>query len=169
MPAPSQTIGPFFHEGLKWVQSHVLSTEGASISSTLFGTVFDGEGAPVTDALLEFYSPVHAGATNSHHRPHGFARCATDSHGIYRVQLAMPTAPALNFLNVFIFARGLLAPAFTRVYLVDAATARAADATFAQLSENPRAVTLLAQRESGAFRWDVRLQGEGETIFFERS
>lgn len=175
MRTPSQTIGPFFHVGLKWEsgQDVVFAQEGERI--TLTGCVYDGEGAPIADALLETWQADAAGRApggGDPLRPYGYSRVATDAAGRYKVETCMPGACSgpdgakyAPQINVTLFARGLLKAVRTRVFLAPAAAvqedplARAAGA---------RVKTLIATRDAGdarTWRWDVRLQGADETVF----
>jgi protocatechuate 3,4-dioxygenase alpha subunit len=117
------------------------------------GVVFDGAGAPVPDAMLEVWHPAI-----------GFGRAATDADGRYFFE-----AVHAPYLNVIVFARGMLVHAFTRMYFSDNAR-NAGDAVLMQV-EASRRPTLVAQRTdrdgTAVYRWDVRLQGEGETVFFD--
>jgi protocatechuate 3,4-dioxygenase alpha subunit len=88
----------------------------------------------------------------------GWGRCATDARGGFAFTTLAPD-PAAPYLAVAILARGLVKPLWTRVYLADTG-----DALLAGLPPERRA-TLLAQPEAGGWRWDVRLQGDGETVF----
>jgi protocatechuate 3,4-dioxygenase, alpha subunit len=133
MRTPSQTVGPFFTFGLCTEPQNALPDGSVRIE----GAVFDGEGAPVGDAMLELWSPAD-----------GFGRCATDGDG--RFSFLVPDG-AERF-ELMVFARGLLKPALTRLYL-DGGTA-----------EDD---TMVAQRSDEVYRFDVRLQGEAATGFFE--
>lgn len=133
MRTPSQTIGPFFSFGLCTRPQNELPRG----SVTLAGTLFDGDGAPIVDALLELWSPDA-----------GWGRCPTDREGGFSfvVPEGMPR------FELMVFARGLLKPALTRVYLEPVAGA-----------EDP---TMIAHREAGGYRFDVHMQGERATAFF---
>jgi protocatechuate 3,4-dioxygenase alpha subunit len=164
---PSQTVGPFFHEALRWRDGHRAAFSEPGEDVVLVGRMFDGAGAPVGDALVETWqrSPkgeTPAGAETGN--PYGFARVETRKDGTFRIETRMPggTAPCLD---VTIVARGLLKPLRTRVYLAPEAAVRA-DPAMKPIASSPRLKTLLATREAGEFRWDVRLQGDGETVFF---
>jgi protocatechuate 3,4-dioxygenase, alpha subunit len=133
MRTPSQTVGPFFTFGLCTEPQNELPDGSVRIE----GGVFDGEGAPVGDAMLELWSPAD-----------GFGRCATDGDG--RFSFLVPDG-AERF-ELMVFARGLLKPAVTRLYL-DASTA-----------EDD---TMVARRSDEVYRFDVRLQGEAATGFFD--
>jgi protocatechuate 3,4-dioxygenase alpha subunit len=98
MRTPSQTVGPFFTFGLCTEPQNELPDGSVRID----GRVFDGEGAPIGDAMLELWSPDH-----------GFGRCATDNEG--RFSFLVPVGAM--WFEVMVFARGLLKAAVTRLYL----------------------------------------------------
>jgi protocatechuate 3,4-dioxygenase, alpha subunit len=135
-PTPSQTVGPFFGFALPLVDG---DGEGR-----VEGQVLDGAGEPVTDALLEIWQGEH------------FCRCRTDGEGAFH--FAMPDA--VDFVNVTVFARGLLRHLNTRMYVPHAG------GQVPEEVEAGRRSTLVARREDGVLRWDVRLQGPDETVFF---
>jgi protocatechuate 3,4-dioxygenase alpha subunit len=167
---PSQTIGPFFHESLRWRDGgKVAFAEPGGTGIVLTGRIFDGAGDLVNDAMVETWqhspsakAPAAAqGASN----PYGFGRVETASDGTYRIETAMPGG-ALPSIDIAIFARGLLRPLRTRVYLAPEEKVRA-DPALAALAASPRLKTLVATPAgNGEYRWDMRLQGEGETVFF---
>ena len=144
MTTPAQTVGPYLSLGLPWEDGPVADPDGLRID----GRVLDGEGAPVPDALVEAWCP----------QPAAFARCATDDEGRWHV--VMPEAPhyALN-----VFARGLLHRLVTRVYLAD----DPADELLASIAPERRATLLAEPSDGGHYRFDIRLQGDGETVFFD--
>lgn len=131
MRTPSQTVGPYFSFGLCTRPRHELP--GGDVR--LEGRVLDAEGAPVSDALLEVCAQ---GA---------WGRCGTDAGG--RFAFLVPSREPR--LELMVFARGLLKPCLTRVYL----------------DGEPEDGTMLARREGDAYRYDVRLGGDGATAFFE--
>jgi len=156
-PTPSQTVGPFFGFALPFAGD---ADANASAPLRIQGQVFDGAGAVVPDAILELW---HSDA---------FVRCATDPVGRYRVTLPRPRATAgpdgsrqAPHLEVSVFARGLLRHLETRIYLPDEEAANAADPMLA-LVDPARRDTLVARREGAALRFDIRLQGVSETVFF---
>ncbi len=176
---PAQTIGPFFHDELRWNDgSRVLfSLSGERI--TLTGRVFDGNGTPVADALLETWQADPAGrvpATGDAARPCGYGRVVTGDDGRYDIETVMPgryTGAAGEMyapqLNVPLFARGLLKAVRTRVFL--AGMDAIMDDPLVRAIGNPERVkSIVAVRDpqdSNIYHWDVRLQGEGETVFIE--
>ena len=164
---PSQTVGPFFHEALRWRDGHRAAFAEPGRDIVLVGRMLDGAGAPVGDALVETWQRSPTGeppAAGKSGNPYGFARVETGKDGTFRIETRMPGGPA-PFLDVTIVARGLLKPLRTRVYLAPEAEVRS-DPAMKPLASSPRLATLLALREGHEYRWEVRLQGEGETVFF---
>jgi protocatechuate 3,4-dioxygenase alpha subunit len=149
---PSQTVGPYYSIGLCRRRANDLVPEG----TLLRGRLLDGAGAPV-DGMLELWD---ASARR-------WGRSPTDVNGQFEFRVGKPDAleaEAPHF-EVLVFARGLLHHQLTRVYFPDETEANAADEVLQALTERERA-TLVAQAEDGALRFDVRLQGDGETVFF---
>jgi protocatechuate 3,4-dioxygenase alpha subunit len=140
---PSQTVGPYLGLGLPWPEGPVADAGGVRIC----GCVLDGAGDPIVDALVESW----------HHDPPAFARCPTDDDG--RWEVTVPRAP---FVAVHVFARGLLRHLSTRIYLEPAAH----DPVLALVPADRRE-TLIADRGDDGYRFDIRIQGERETVFFE--
>ena len=162
---PSQTVGPFFHEALRWKDGGKVSLAGEGRHVVLVGRITDGEGAPVTDALVETWQAAPADPEARGGNPRGFARVETGPDGRFRIETRMPPGDA-PFLDVTLFARGLLKALRTRVYLAPEAAVRA-QPLLAPIAASPRLATLVARPAgAGEYRWDVRLQGEGETVFF---
>jgi protocatechuate 3,4-dioxygenase alpha subunit len=151
---PSQTIGPFFHEGMRWALTPASAAAGA-VSVT--GRISDRDGKPVDDAVLEVWQPDFGAAP--------FQRVYTGEAGAFAFAMPQPGSGQLH-ANVTVFTRGLTCGLFTRVYLP-----AGGDPAKVQLPPGvprERAGTLIARRDAtGAYRWDIRLQGEGETVFFE--
>jgi protocatechuate 3,4-dioxygenase alpha subunit len=153
---PSQTIGPFWHTLGDPALADLTRFGAAGSRITISGRVVDGSGAPVNDACVEIWqatpiaSPVFS----------GWGRCATAADGGFGFVTLAPDAAA-PYLAVAIFTRGLLKPLWTRVYFADPG-----DALLAALPA-ARRQTLLARPDPAGWRWDVRLQGDGETVFLE--
>jgi len=164
----SQTIGPFFHLGLRWRDGGkvAFSTRGDRI--VLAGRILDGAGKAVGDALVETWQapPKGAkGAARGKSNPFGFGRVETGKNGRFRIETSMP-AGDVPAIDVAIFARGLLKPLRTRVYLASRKDVEG-DPQMKALVGSKRLDTLIARNSRGSeYRWDVRLQGEGETVFF---
>jgi protocatechuate 3,4-dioxygenase alpha subunit len=155
-PTPSQTVGPFFSIGLCARPQHELVPEGTAGAIVIHGRVTDGDGEPVPDAVIEAWD--RGGGR--------FGRSGTDADGAYRLVSARPAAAGgqAPHLAVLVFARGLLKPVFTRVYLPDE-SANAGDPVLSALDPAERA-TLVARPDGAGARFDIRLQGEGRTTFF---
>ena len=167
---PSQTVGPFFHEALRWKDGGRVTFSEAGERVVLVGRLLDGAGDPVADALVETWQLSPSGSVPatgpSASKPQGFGRVETAKDGTFRIETLMPGGNGAPFLAVAILARGLLKPLRTRVYLAPEARVRA-DPGLRPLAASPRLATLVAQPAvDGQFRWDVRLQGDGETVFF---
>lgn len=164
---PSQTVGPFFSEALRWPDGEcVLPVTGERI--VLSGAVLDGAGAPISDALLETWQRLPDGQAldSPSGRPPGFGRVQTGPDGSFRIETSMPGGTGTPYLEVTILARGLLKALRTRVYLAPEAEVRS-DPALAAIAASPRIATLVARPAGKSqYRWDVRLQGEGETVFF---
>lgn len=168
-PTPSQTVGPFFGFALPYEHDHDLVPAGSPDAIRIEGQVLDGGGEPVADALLEIWQ---AGPDGEYRAPGArFGRCRTDPEGHFHFVTVRPGAVLLNgraqapHLWLTVLARGLLRHLVTRIYFPDEADANAADPVLSALDEGRRP-TLIAERDGRVLRFDVRLQGERETVFF---
>lgn len=158
VPTPGQTVGPFFHFALPFERGHQLVPPGTTGALRLHGTVHDGAGDPVTDALVEIRQAGADGhlprAEGSLCRDHtaftGWGRAATDAGGRYSFTTVEPGGER-PFFSVLVLARGLLDRLFTRAYLPEVD------------QDDP---TLAVVRETdGSLRFDIHLQGPRETTF----
>jgi protocatechuate 3,4-dioxygenase alpha subunit len=166
---PTQTSGPFFHEALRWRDGGKVAFAGKSRGIVLTGRILDGAGQPVGDAMVETWqrSPdgTHPAAAKGAANPQGFGRVETAKDGTFRIETALPAGDAPS-IDVAIFARGLLKPLRTRVYLAPEDKLRS-DPLLKTLAGSPRLKTLVATPVGDAkYHWEVRLQGEDETVFF---
>jgi protocatechuate 3,4-dioxygenase alpha subunit len=176
---PSQTVGPYYSIGMTWEDGPFVVPEGEPGAFWLRGRVFDGEGEPVPDALVETWQADPEGRYNHPDDPRGaadgfrgFARAPTAKDGSFAIHTVKPgpvpgpggTLQAPH-LAMSVFARGLLNRVVTRVYFADEAQANAADPVLKDLPEERRA-TLLAAAAGDGYRFDVHLQGARETVFF---
>lgn len=143
---PAQTAGPFLHIGLIWPGGEYAVPDGTPSAFWLRGTVFDGKGDTVGDALIETWQV----------EPDAFARTPTNSDGTYAISTV---APGPGFLDLSIHARGLLDRLVTRVYFTP-------DDFYTSL-DPARRETLIAVPADDGFRFDIHLQGEHETVFFD--
>ncbi len=156
---PSQTVGPYFALGLTQEPQNRLVAPDAPDAVRVVGRVVDGLGSPVGDAMVELWQPTASGTA--------WGRCATDADGRFEFTTAKPPAAddEAPFLDVLVFARGLLRHVATRLYFADEEEANAADPVLAGLQPDDRA-TLVAVPEDAALRFDIHLQGERQTVFF---
>ena len=172
---PGQTIGPFFGYALPYPDDRELVPFGSAGSVRLHGYVHDGEGCGVCDALLEIRQADASGAVpavpGSLHRGGaaftGWGRSSTDADGHYWFSTLEP-GPArpgsAPFFAVAVFARGLLNRLFTRIYL-PAGAALDGDPLLASLDAAERGALVAVREADGSLRFDVHLQGPGETPF----
>lgn len=192
LPTPSQTVGPFFHVNLTTVENCVRCIAGPQAKSErvwLSCRVLDGAGETVPDAMIEIWQAdaegryYSAGAVpdgavlKSEDDPgwRGFGRLATDEDGSCEFETIRPgrvpgpggvlQAP---HLEVALFARGMLKQLFTRIYFA-ADPANREDPAL-QLVPEDRRETLMAFPDrvlAGKWLFDIHLQGEEETVFFD--
>ena len=152
MPTPSQTVGPFFGFALPFEDGHDAASGQAAIR--IEGQVLDGSGETVPEALVELWGGQQ------------FGRCRTDSEGVFHFTVVKPAAgEEAPHLDLTIFARGLLRHLATRMYFPDEEAANASDPIL-KLIDPARRQTLMAIPEGEVLRFDIRLQGESETVFF---
>lgn len=178
VPTPAQTVGPFYGYALPYDKDNELLAPGSPGSIRLQGTVYDGSGQTIPDAILEIWQPDSEGRivqkTGSLVRDGytftGWGRGAVGNSGVYTFTTVNPgpTKPgAAAFISVAIFARGLTNRLFTRIYLPEDTEALANDPLLTSL-EPERRTTLIARRDpDGGLTFDIRLQGEGETVFLD--
>ena len=173
---PSQTVGPFLSIGLTWTDGHLVVPEATPGAIRISGVVRDGAGAPVPDGVIETWQADPDGRFDHPDDPRGasgsgfrgFGRCLTDEEGRYQIVTVKPGALGdgqAPHIDVTVLARGLLDRVVTRIYFPDEAEANAADPLLSSLPPE-RAATLVAE-QAGAdeLQFDIRLQGEGETVF----
>ena len=190
---PSQTVGPYFAYGLTsngkydWndaFSNDLVTPDASGERIRIEGRVFDGDGAPVPDAMLEIWQADAQGRfsdpqdkralPNSSFR--GFGRCGTDAKGGYFFDTIKPGIvpdpdgkPQAPHLLLAVFARGMLLHLYTRIYF-DGEAANASDPVLALVPPDRRS-TLIAARNGGAgnavYSLDIHLQGDNETVFFE--
>ncbi len=182
---PWQTVGPFWSIGMDWPGYETVGAAAipAAQRIEIAGQLLDGDGLPVEDAVLETWQADgdgrHAHPEDRRNLPPrgdfvGFGRCGTAAGGSFALTTLRPgRVPAVDgrlqapHILVSIFARGILSRLVTRIYFADEAS-NAEDPVLA-LVPAERRETLLARPlpdRAGHYRWDIRLQGEGETVFF---
>ncbi|MFE0025334.1 protocatechuate 3,4-dioxygenase subunit alpha [Amycolatopsis sp. NPDC059021] len=178
LSTPSQTVGPYLSIGLPWPDGPYVVPEGTPGGVWIRGTVFDGAGEPIPDAMIETWQADPEGRFDHPDDPRGagaqgfrgFGRCPTGTAGDYGIFTVLPGvvpgetgAPQAPHVDVSVFARGLLHRVVTRVYFED--QDNSGDPVLASVPEDRRH-TLIAAKTKDGYRFDVRLQGDGETVFF---
>ncbi len=166
----SQTIGPFWHllDDKAWADLTRFGATGDVI--TIEGRVFDGAGAPLTDACVELWQ---SSPEASELFP-GFGRCASDITGLFRFKTLRPepvrgpgNATQAPHVAITIMARGLLHHLNTRIYFPDEAL-NDNDPILSMIEDPERRATLIAEAAGGTvWRRDIYLQGGSETVFFD--
>ncbi len=187
---PSQTAGPYVHigcipsfAGLNGVYPQDLglspNSDGANGQIiTITGEVFDGTGWALRDAMMESWQPdaagLFAGQDGADPAVSGFCRFAADKDsGLFTLTTVKPgpvphraggmQAP---HISLWIVARGINIGLSTRIYFEDEDNSN--DPLLARIEQRPRVETLIAKKQSeGQYRFDIRLQGEGETVFLD--
>ncbi|WP_353945898.1 protocatechuate 3,4-dioxygenase subunit alpha [Streptomyces sp. HUAS MG91] len=187
LPTPSHTVGPFYGYALPFPGGPDIAPVGHPDTITLQGYVRDGEGNALPDAFLELWGPDPEGnlpqvdgsirrdpATGGYVGRNGveftgWGRVQTDANGHWYARTLRPGARGGNapYLSVCVFARGLLVHLFTRIYFPADEAALAADPLLARLPRERRDTLIARPQADGTYRFDVRLQGEGETVFLE--
>jgi protocatechuate 3,4-dioxygenase alpha subunit len=178
---PSATVGPFLAIGLTWPDGPHAAGPGTPGAVWLRGTVYDSNGDPVTDAMVETWQADPDGRFDHPDDPRGperrpgfrgFARCGTDREGRYEIVTLKPGpvpgpdgAPQAPHIAVTVLARGLLTRLVTRIYFPEEAEANAADPVLRGLPDDAARATLVAARDDEGYRFDIHLQGAGETAF----
>jgi protocatechuate 3,4-dioxygenase, alpha subunit len=189
---PSQTVGPWFAYGLTpegkydWsdlATGNLITPDVVGDRIRIEGIVRDGDGAPMPDAMIEIWQadgqgrlPGQANGAAANTSFKGFGRCPTDAKGVFWFETVKPGAvpapdgkPQAPHIVLAVFARGLLTHLYTRLYFSDEA-ANTFDPIL-KLVPADRRDTLIAKKETQAgktfYRFDIRLQGEGETVFFD--
>jgi protocatechuate 3,4-dioxygenase alpha subunit len=183
-PTPSQTIGPFFHDALLDRDYSELVSLDHPEGIRIEGTIHDGAGEIVTDAMVEIWQANRAGLYNHPADKRGdlsldqdfsgFGRSGTDASGAFSF-LTLKPGPVPGpggevqapHVMVSVFARGLLKRLVTRIYFPDEQEANAIDPVLSSIEDQELRRTLIARDEGDALRFDIHLQGEGQTVFFE--
>jgi protocatechuate 3,4-dioxygenase, alpha subunit len=192
---PSQTAGPYVHIGLtpnfcdiggvyeRDLGVAMVNDKTTGERITVTGRIFDGAGALVRDAVIEIWQADSAGIYNSPSEMRGAAdpnftgwgRCPTRAEdGVYSFDTVKPgnvpfkdgrrQAPHINF---WIVARGINIGLQTRMYFPEETEANGADPLLQRIEHRDRIATLIAARDGSTYTFDIRLQGENETVFLD--
>jgi protocatechuate 3,4-dioxygenase alpha subunit len=182
---PSQTVGPYLHIGLSWPDGHLVVPPDAPGAVRIVGTLYDGAGQPVPDGLIETWQADPDGRFDHPDDPRngngspapaeftGFARATTVDGGRFEIVTVKPgPLPAeagrsqAPHLDVSVFARGMLDRTVTRIYFPDEEAANVSDPVLSGV-DPARRHTLIGVPDQGALRFDIHLQGDHETVFFQ--
>jgi protocatechuate 3,4-dioxygenase alpha subunit len=181
---PSQTVGPYFAIGMPYEGGNLIVADGTPGAIRIGGTIYDGRGEIIPDHLIEFWQPdgegrfrdVYGyGEQSTLEGFRGFGRWGVeDGDGTYSMLTVKPgRVPGPNngplqapHIDVTLFARGMLNRVVTRIYFADEADANATDRVLATVPAERRH-TLLAEPTEDGYRFDIHLQGAGETVFFD--
>lgn len=177
----SQTVGPFFKIGLSWLYRNEIGREARGAERVrIRGVVYDGDGAPVPDALIEIwqadthgrYATGPDGEAISDAEFMGFGRVPTDAQGVYEFRTVKPgRVPGADgqlqapHLSIAVFMRGLLKPVRSRLYFPDDPS-NDSDPVLASVPAARRATLIARTAPENGLEWDVVMQGPQETVFF---
>jgi len=186
VPTPSQTVGPYFRIGLteKYSKPLIAGPQAKGERLWLNIRVLDGDNLPVNDSLIEIWQADASGKYKHPDDPQprtpdadwdGFGRMGTDENGCCQFETVKPgrvPGPGSSLqaphLNLAVYARGMLKQFYTRIYLAGDAANRE-DPVLALVPPERRG-TLEAQpdpAQPGYWRFDIHLQGDSETVFFD--
>ncbi|MFD6169298.1 protocatechuate 3,4-dioxygenase subunit alpha [Streptomyces coeruleorubidus] len=187
LPTPSHTVGPFYGHALPFRGGEDIAPLGHPDTVTVHGYVTDGAGVPLPDALIELWGadpdgnvPTADGSMRRDPASGGFlgrngveftgwGRIQTDANGHWYARTLRPGARGRSapYISVCVFARGLLVHLYTRIYLPGDDVVLAADPLLSGLEDGRRDTLIAVAEADGTYRFDIRLQGEGETVFLE--
>lgn len=187
---PSQTAGPYVHigciptfAGVDGVYPEDLGRRAIEDGAkgqiiTIRGSVYDGTGWALRDAMMESWQPDAAGLfpgqEGADPKVNGFCRFAADKDsGEFTLRTVKPGPVPLRHggmqaphIALWIVARGINIGLSTRIYFED--EDNSGDMLLNRIEQRPRAETLIAKKTGeGEYRFDIRLQGEGETVFLD--
>jgi protocatechuate 3,4-dioxygenase alpha subunit len=165
--SPSQTIGPFSHEAWRWACEATDAVSAGPNTISIAGTIRDGAGEPIDDAMIEAWTPASAEAETAQALP-GFRRTPSDLAGGFQFTLTRPAVADAGEPAMFVtvFARGLVLHQFTAVFLDDDGGLARSD-ILQQVPEDRRATLIARKTGPAAYQWDIHMQGENETVFFD--
>lgn len=182
---PSQTAGPYLAIGCTWADGEYVVPEDTPGAVRISGHLLDGAGEPVGDGLVETWQADPAGRFDHPDDPRGraaaalpgfrgFGRSCTDTEGRWGVLTVRPGsvptadgAPQAPHLDVSVLARGLLDRVVTRIYFPEDAEALARDPVLRTVPEHRRSTLIAQATGDGGYRFDIHLQGDDETVFFD--
>ena len=163
------------------IGDNLITPDATGQKIRIEGQIVDGDGVPINDAMIEIWQADaqgrYASPRDSRARPNtqfkGFGRSATDKNGMFGFATVKPGAvpgpkgaTQAPHIVIAIYSRGMLRQVYTRLYFADEAAANEADPVL-KLVPTDRRGTLIAKKQGDAYRFDIRMQGENETVFFE--
>ena len=163
------------------VGDNLITPDATGQKIRIEGQIVDGDGVPINDAMIEIWQADaqgrYASPRDNRARPNtqfkGFGRSATDKNGMFGFATVKPGAvpgpkgaTQAPHIVIAIYSRGMLRQVYTRLYFADEAAANEADPVL-KLVPTDRRGTLIAKKQGDAYRFDIRMQGENETVFFE--
>jgi protocatechuate 3,4-dioxygenase alpha subunit len=152
LTTPSQTVGPFFGIGLPFKTGPFAVADDEPGAIRIGGTVYDGDGDPVPDALVETWQTEPREL---------FARASCELRGgTYGIVTLKPAGGEAPWIDVSVFARGLLHRVVTRIHF-------SADDVLDDVPAGRRETLIAVPEGDERYRFDIRLQGSGETVFFD--
>jgi protocatechuate 3,4-dioxygenase alpha subunit len=179
---PSQTVGPYFAIGMTWEDGPLAAPASMEGSFWIRGAVYDGNGEPIPDAVVETWQADADGRFQHPDDPRGsvdwgnfrgLGRSGTDGEGRWAIHTIKPgPLPGPNgatqapHIDVTVMCRGLLARLVTRIYFPEEEAANAADPVLSSLPATAESERLIAEKTDDGYRFDIHLQGENETVFF---
>jgi protocatechuate 3,4-dioxygenase, alpha subunit len=182
---PSQTVGPYFSMRLPWAEGPFVVPEGTPGALTIYGRLYDGAGVPIPDGMIETWQADPQGRFAHPADPRGpvpdgdkafrgFGRCPTNHDGSYKIVTLKPGPLPFGdgraeapHIDVSVFSRGMLDRTVTRIYFPDEAAANAADPVLEAVPADRRGTLIAQEAGDGLLRFDVYLQGDNETVFFD--
>ena len=182
---PSQTVGPYFSMRLPWPEGPCVVPPGTPGAVTVYGRLIDGAGDPIPDGLIETWQADPDGRFAHPDDPRGpvpdgdkgfrgFGRCPTGHDGSFKIVTLKPGPLPFGdgrteapHIDVSVFSRGMLDRSVTRIYFPDEDEANAADPVLGVVPASRRATLIAVPAGEDLLRFDIRMQGDGETVFFD--
>lgn len=163
----TQTIGPFPHEAWRWGVNASATLVSSAPAITISGVLRDGNGNPINDGWIEAWLPDAVAAESAQAIP-GFRRIPSDDDGAFRIEVSLPSPATAGKPVLFatIFARGLVKHQFTAVFLDDD-TGLAQSEILNQVPAERRATLIARKQAAGQYQWDIWMQTDKETVFFD--
>jgi protocatechuate 3,4-dioxygenase, alpha subunit len=182
---PSQTVGPYFAMRLPWPEGPFVVTADTPGAITIIGRLFDGVGDVIPDGMIETWQANPSGRFAHPDDPRGpvpsagepfrgFGRCETAHDGSFKIVTLKPGPLPFGdgqteapHIDVSVFSRGMLDRSVTRIYFPDEIAANEADPVLRTVPADRRATLIAVPLDEGQFRFDIHMQGDEETVFFD--